>query len=515
MRRVSGVSSLQPGKYILYKDYHFVGFEIWQDGACILRPTCRTHVGTVRAFHPGLLEGYTDIFQMVGVGSEDHGEKDVLGGSVPELFDAIWAEDESLVQILLDQGLSPDVCRDSGGDEERLTIPATAYAYQFGRSERIACMLVARGGTVHWTGSSKATTLHHACLSGWVDAAEAVLGRGACLNAVDFRGLTCLHYAAWFGQLDCVKFLLSRRGDPLKTDIRGDTPLSLSREFTYVSAALMNECWGRIEMVHIVVRNLEDLHCFLDQTDFFQLCSTSSALQKQKRFFVDDDVFGGSGSGPSAGSDSGVSRTGIIQPYAPDMWLRLCWNRAQALEKKIAKARPSHFPNVDMLVQERGWTVEQAVHYHTCLAQSLQRQIFMRRWHRAMPAQIRQSFRSPDGLLLGIRIPLPPLGNAEASLSLPAGCPDAEQILPKPQWLSHVNANERDKHIRFQDTGHVYFIDGAPVDISVTGVIGQYAKACHQLCQVCVMHVKLVTIRKCFQSEMPLPCAGIRSRHYD
>ena len=42
---------LTPGKYVLYKDHHFLGMEIWHDGTYIVRPTCRTHVGNIRTPH--------------------------------------------------------------------------------------------------------------------------------------------------------------------------------------------------------------------------------------------------------------------------------------------------------------------------------------------------------------------------------------------------------------------------------------------------------------------------------
>ena len=58
-----------PGKYVLYKDHHFLGMEIWQDGTYIVRPTCRTDVGSIRNWTPDELHGFM-IFSMRPVGCQ-------------------------------------------------------------------------------------------------------------------------------------------------------------------------------------------------------------------------------------------------------------------------------------------------------------------------------------------------------------------------------------------------------------------------------------------------------------
>ena len=73
---------MTPGKYILYRQRHFVGFEIWTDGTCILRPTCRAHVGHVRPWHASLLENYDVIFKLEDrVECRCRGQEDLQGGA--------------------------------------------------------------------------------------------------------------------------------------------------------------------------------------------------------------------------------------------------------------------------------------------------------------------------------------------------------------------------------------------------------------------------------------------------
>lgn len=73
------------GKYVVYRENHFMGLEVWGDGTFILRPTCRTHIGAVRDWHVAAAEPYAAIFQL---GSTREGEiimsEDCKGGAQEE-----------------------------------------------------------------------------------------------------------------------------------------------------------------------------------------------------------------------------------------------------------------------------------------------------------------------------------------------------------------------------------------------------------------------------------------------
>ena len=75
------------GRYVLYKESHFVGFQIWDDGSCILRPTCRKHVGSIYDWEPSLLEPCTAVFEMVSTDMAGHTcDGDCLGGGLESVM---------------------------------------------------------------------------------------------------------------------------------------------------------------------------------------------------------------------------------------------------------------------------------------------------------------------------------------------------------------------------------------------------------------------------------------------
>ena len=88
LRRLEGpFIDLAPGKYVVYAGHHFAGLEQWGDGECILRTTCRKHVGVRFAWLPSpeQLEGIEAIFVLepCGVTPARH-TCDVQGGGQQE-----------------------------------------------------------------------------------------------------------------------------------------------------------------------------------------------------------------------------------------------------------------------------------------------------------------------------------------------------------------------------------------------------------------------------------------------
>ena len=64
LRRMKPDEEMTPGKYVLCRKHHVVGFEVWNDWTCILRPTCRTHIGHVQLWHASLLDKYEGVFKL-------------------------------------------------------------------------------------------------------------------------------------------------------------------------------------------------------------------------------------------------------------------------------------------------------------------------------------------------------------------------------------------------------------------------------------------------------------------
>ena len=75
---------LLPGKYVVHRANHFQGLEIWQDGSCICRPTCRKHIGLVREYEDEIAHAYEAVFALVpqSVSTTQDAQMDQIGGSV-------------------------------------------------------------------------------------------------------------------------------------------------------------------------------------------------------------------------------------------------------------------------------------------------------------------------------------------------------------------------------------------------------------------------------------------------
>jgi len=71
---------MRPGKYVLYRDRHFVGLEIWPDGSCIVRTTRHKHVGSVQEWCPAIARQWELIFAAQSDGRVISNVHDVWGG---------------------------------------------------------------------------------------------------------------------------------------------------------------------------------------------------------------------------------------------------------------------------------------------------------------------------------------------------------------------------------------------------------------------------------------------------
>ena len=79
LQRCTKNKDLMPGKYVLHKNWHFVGMEMWSDGTYIIRPTCRKHVGLIQDWTPGAVDGFS-VFQLCPLSMCSETSMDVQGG---------------------------------------------------------------------------------------------------------------------------------------------------------------------------------------------------------------------------------------------------------------------------------------------------------------------------------------------------------------------------------------------------------------------------------------------------
>lgn len=157
----------------------------------------------------------------------------------------------------------------------------------------------------------------------------------------------------------------------------------------------------------------------------------------------------------------------------PPEWLHFCRDRAALFQRQFLLPKDSPAER-DLLT--RGFSPKQAKYYLRERNNAIQRKLRMLKWHISMPPSLYQSFGVDGDYPHGLRIPIPP--PSFILHSLPAKMPNSSQWpqLP-PSWLQQTHSHSLDSRITFQEQGHLYFLDGKPLDLSVTGLLDQYAEA--------------------------------------
>lgn len=123
----------------------------------------------------------------------------------------------------------------------------------------------------------------------------------------------------------------------------------------------------------------------------------------------------------------------------------------------------------------RGLSEAQADHYIASRQAAINRRTWRKAWNKAMPPQVRQSFGILGQPSSGIRIPLLDVGAVIPCLPALMPCNNWPSV--ELNWLRECHQHPRDVRIVFQDSGHLYFVDGKVVELSVTGLLGQYSEA--------------------------------------
>ena len=93
LQHVNDVSDMLPGKYVIFCFSHFTSLQIWEDGECMIRPTCRRHIGVSKTWDAGILAGGDKaVFKLTSNKETTAAENvDVLGGMEAVEADGISA----------------------------------------------------------------------------------------------------------------------------------------------------------------------------------------------------------------------------------------------------------------------------------------------------------------------------------------------------------------------------------------------------------------------------------------
>ena len=92
-------------------------------------------------------------------------------------------------------------------------------------------------GDASWVGGNGETLLHKASKYGMCEVIEALILRGASIDATKNNGFTPLHTAAWKNQTECIETLLIHKADISVTDPDGYTALDIAEGFGNKQAA--------------------------------------------------------------------------------------------------------------------------------------------------------------------------------------------------------------------------------------------------------------------------------------
>jgi ankyrin repeat protein len=122
------------------------------------------------------------------------------------------------------------------------------------------------------------TLLHEAIAFERQDIAEALLGRGAPVDAEDQNGQTPLHYAGTYSNRSVAAQLLAQGSDPNRQDIFGNTPLwsaALARDPDYALIRLLVEKGADPAHVNKAGRSVLDFARQADDKELWACCTGS------------------------------------------------------------------------------------------------------------------------------------------------------------------------------------------------------------------------------------------------
>lgn len=225
------------GKYVLYRQKHFMGFRVFEDGTCRLQRSHKTHDGTECILTQFNFNAYERIFEIRPVGNPTGYESDigfdvsgssvrftsVLSGDV--LLPACDVRDIDVEECFLT--LARRLCRNHIGEHPPFAISLVCKddVVAPGLSWReLGCPLELGIVLRHITGDFASALLD--AIRAWSPTGvQCLLENGQDPNQIYCDGRSALHCALERGALSCVCVLLEGAADPNLTTHWRMTPL--------------------------------------------------------------------------------------------------------------------------------------------------------------------------------------------------------------------------------------------------------------------------------------------------
>eukprot|EP00435_Cladocopium_sp_Y103_P008302 s3962_g2.t1 len=373
-----------------------------------------------------------------------------------DLSHAIQSQNHSSIIAALEAGQDPDcwcLVPNTGRNEP---VILTAAAAGFFYSVHLLLNGFADPNSMGHDGRS---ATHVAVLANSPLTMHVLIHAAADIHVQDRQGETPLHYATVLENVFLVKQLVSAGADSLAPDSDNEVPLLVACEAD-TRAALMDGCWQSLSYLILFLLNAQALADYATERSLRQLCRRLNKFHfRQQRVW---DVAGGS-------SEMAAS-------LEPGTLARVCRNRANALERKRKPLEELKEIDVEALLAQ-GFSASDVDALVTRRQGAFRRRCWLRLWEQSMPTQLNQCFGKSAGLPKGVRLPLPAEGWTPTNLGpMPSdfmACGKTNVVF---DFLRTKNSHERDEHLTFDELSHTYYIDGARVDVSVTGFLAAFQK---------------------------------------
>ena len=374
-----------------------------------------------------------------------------------DLFDAIEAGDVPQVEAVLNRGQDPDCV---------LIDSALCAAVQNNHYPVVRKLLKAKAD-VNFVPLGRPGPLQTAVIHDAEECTKLLLHSAANPNLRDRTraGNGPLHLAAVYGDAVFADVLISHGASPLLKNAFDACPVTLARPGLVTSLCLA-ECFQEMQQATVLCRHTVLLHLFGCSASLWVTCK---ALNGSKPYY--GDLAGGSSPGP-------VLTGAEVNSMDSTSWARLCRNRAKALEKKRKAGDYLKEIDYDSLVA-RGLTPSEIDMMSARRREAFRRRCWHQLWEQSMPTCLHQSFDSASGKAQGVRLPLPVDGWVPADL----GCMPLDFLgtgnlgsVPAFDFLKRRNSHERDCRLKFEEPSHTYYVDGVPVELSVTGFLAGFQR---------------------------------------